>query len=257
MKLIFLVTTIFILFSGCSSKQILDPKQNIEISKNGQSLEDEFSDEFEIEEISDPLSAYNRVMTSFNDNLIEYIIRPLAEGYNFVFHKEIRKSVDKFFKNIGYPTRVINNVLQGKFANASEETGRFVINSTVGVLGLFDPAKSKFELEAHKEDFGQTLGFYGVGAGPHIVLPVFGPSNLRDTIGIFPDTYISFIDYKPRSWFTLTDNLGAFLGAKAYKRVNNFSLDINGYENLKKDAIDLYPYFRDTYEEYRRKQINE
>ena len=257
MKLILIISAVFIIFTGCSSKQELKPNQNTTQIEKNQTLDDEFSDEFAVEEVYDPFSGYNEVMTTFNDKLIVYLITPLANGYDFIFHKEIRRSIDKFFKNLNYPTRVINNVLQGKFQNASEETGRFVINSTVGILGLFDPAKSEFKLVAHKEDFGQTLGFYGIGSGPHIVLPVFGPSNLRDAISIFPDSYVSFIDYAPRPWFTLTDNVGSFLGARSYERVNHFSLDIHSYENLKKDAIDLYPFFRDTYEQYRIKQINE
>ena len=257
MKLMVMISTILIIFIGCSSKQELKPNQNIIQVEKTQTLDDEFSDEFVVEDVSDPFSGYNEIMTGFNDKLIVYIITPLAEGYNFVFHREIRESVDNFFKNLNYPTRVINNILQGKFKNASEETGRFVINSTVGIFGLFNPAKSEFNLALHQEDFGQTLGFYGVGAGPHIVLPVFGPSNLRDTISMFPDSYISFIDYSPRPWFILTDNVTAFLTVKSYERVNHFSLDIHSYENLKKDAINLYPYFRNTYEQYRIKQINE
>ena len=168
-----------------------------------------------------------------------------------------KKSVSNFFHNIYYPIRVVNNLLQGKFQNASEETGRFIINTTVGLAGLFDPAKSEFELEAHNEDFGQTLGFYGVGAGPHIVLPILGPSNLRDAVSLAPDSYLSPFDYSSRNYCALTDNPRDFILVKSFEYINEFSLDTEMYENIKKDAVDLYPYLRDIYEQRRKKQIEE
>lgn len=218
---------------------------------------DEFADEMIIQERYDPLSGYNRVMINFNDTLWVYFFTPVTNGYNAVVNEEIRISIDNLFNNLYFPIRFVNNVFQGKFMNASEETGRFAINSTVGILGLFDPAKSEFNLDEHKEDFGQTLGFYGVGGGPHIVLPLFGPSNLRDTIGMVPDSFLSIIDYKPRGWFTITDTYSEFLVTKLYEKTNNFSLHNDRYEKIKEDAIDLYPYLRDMYEQYRDKQIKE
>ncbi len=217
----------------------------------------EFEDEMVIEEKFDPLSGYNRVMTGFNDNLWVYFFTPVTDAYNKVVNKEIRQSVDNLFDNLQFPVRFVNNTFQGKFMNASEETGRFVINSTVGVLGLFDPAKTKFGLQEHKEDFGQTLGFYGVSGGPHIVLPLFGPSNLRDTIGIVPDSFLSVIDYKSRGYYTITDAWDEYLVTRLYEKTNNFSLQNDKYEKIKENAIDLYPYLKDMYEQYRDKQIKE
>ena len=162
-----------------------------------------------------------------------------------------------FFDNLYFPTRFVNNLLQGKIKNASEEAGRFAINSTLGIFGLFDVAKTKFDLYEHREDFGQTLGFYGVDGGPHIVLPIFGPSNIRDALGMIPDSYISPFDYKERRWFTVTDTLTELVMAKSYEEINSFSLNNNQYEKLKQDSIDLYPYLRDVYEQYRDNQIKE
>ncbi len=263
MKLFYLFCALFIFFTECSSKEI--SKQNITMQyeeviseeETDDELFDEFEDEHELEDIYDPLSGYNRVMTNFNDGLYENVLIPVTDGYNFLIHKEIRKSVSRFFYNLNYPPRVVNNLFQGKFKNSLEETGVFFINSTIGILGLFNPAKSQFNLETHDEDFGQTLGFYGVGSGVHIVLPLWGPSNLRDAIGIFPDSMLSPIDYTPRSWFTITDNWGGFLGVKAYEQINKFSLYRDTYKKLKEDSIDLYPYLRDVYEQYRDKQIKE
>ena len=220
-------------------------------------LLDEFSDETEIKETYDPLNGYNRVMTSVNDNMYEYLFTPVSKGYAFVVHREIRKSVGKFFDNLFYPTRVVNNLLQGKFYNSYEETGRFVINSTIGILGLFDPAKSYFNLEAHDEDFGQTLGFYGVGSGPHIVLPFFGPSNLRDAISLVPDSFTSPTAYNEARGYNVARNYSEYVYLTLFEEINNNSMDVDAYYKLKEDAIDLYPFLRDVYEQYRDKQIKE
>lgn len=263
--LYFTFLIIFIIFTGCSSKNANPLNVTIEHQEHTSSndeqfdeeLFDEFEDEIQTKDVTDPFSGYNRFMTNFNDKLFINVLIPISKGYNAVFHYEIRKSADNFFNNLFYPTRVVNNIFQGKFKNSVEETGRFIINSTIGILGLFDPAKSFFDLDPHKEDFGQTLGFYGVGGGPHIVLPFFGPSNLRDTISIAPDSFLSPIDYEPRDWITLTKTWESFLAIKAYEFTNKFSLNIDKYDKLKEDSIDLYPYFRDVYEQFRDKQIKE
>ncbi|MCF6331403.1 MAG: VacJ family lipoprotein [Sulfurimonas sp.] len=265
MKLLYILCLALVFFTGCSSKDISqinastypqEKKLTTDEDMNDE-LFDEFEDDTKTKDIFDPFSGYNRFMTSFNDKLYIYALTPISRGYNTVIHYEIRKSISNLFNNLQYPTRVTNNILQAKFQNAAEETGRFVLNTTIGILGLFDPAKNYFNLEAHEEDFGQTLGYYGVGGGPHIVLPLFGPSNLRDAISIIPDSYLNPIDYTNREWFTLTDTWWTYLGAKSYEYVNEFSLNVDSYDRLKEDSIDLYPYLRDVYEQYRDKQIKE
>lgn len=248
-------------FTGCSSKNIEKPSEATlyEVTENNASSGDvdDFSDEFKVEEVYDPFSRYNRFMTGFNDGAYEYVLKPVSKGYKSVLHVEVRESVRNFFNNLYFPMRLANNILQGKLLYASEESARFVLNTTVGIAGLFDPAKSCFELQAHEEDFGQTLGFYGVGSGPHIVLPLLGPSNLRDTISLYPDSLLSPIDYSERSYWTLTDTLAEYLAAKSLENVNYISLNMDRYEKMRKDAVDLYPYLRDVYEQYRNKQIKE
>jgi len=252
--------------SGCSTKTEIN-KSDIQKDtafknqSNDDLEEDEFLNEFEdemaIETKFDPFSGYNRMMTSFNDGAYEYVLAPTAKGYRYIVHKEIRSSVDNFFHNILFPVRFVNNLLQGKLINTAEETGRFLINSTIGILGLFDPAKSYFELEAHNEDFGQTLGFYGVGAGPHIVLPFFGPSNLRDAISMYPDSLLSPVDYQESRSYNLTKHYGESLVLNAYDKINGVSLNPEQYSKIKKDAIDLYPFLRDIYEQLRETEIKE
>lgn len=257
MRIILVVFAMLLLgLSGCSSKNIEEPKEtSIEHSQDSEL--DSFSDEMEVKDIYDPLSGYNRVMTSFNDGAYDYVLKPVATGYSNLFHVEIRRSVDNFFNNIYFPIRFVNNILQGKFYYSMQESERFVINTTIGLVGLFDPAKSYFEIEAHKEDFGQTLGFYGVGGGPHIVLPLLGPSNLRDFASMYPDSFLTFIDYDERSYWTLTDTPAEYIGAKSFEYINYISLNKDRYEKMREDAVDLYPYLRDIYEQRRDKQIKE
>ncbi len=257
---IILVILLSIGFSACSSKSIEEPKQEVVSDEKGNSTDeelDEFTDEMEVKEIYDPFSGYNRAMTNFNDGAYEYVLKPVSKGYKYLFHEEVRFSVEKFFHNLYFPIRLVNNLLQGKFHNAYEESERFVLNTTVGVLGLFDPAKSEFDLQPHEEDFGQTLGFYGLKSGPHIVLPLLGPSNLRDLVSMYPDALISPIDYTERSYWTLTDTSVEYIGAKSLEKVNYTSLYMDKYDKLKEDAVDLYPYLRDVYEQYRDEQIKE
>ncbi|MEA3314605.1 MAG: VacJ family lipoprotein [Campylobacterota bacterium] len=259
---IIILSLILIFINGCSTKTVqnnnITTKTQIEdIDIEEDEFLDEFEEEMKLEEVYDPFAGYNRMMTTFNDNLYEYVISPTAKGYRAITHEEVRDSVDNFFNNLLFPVRFVNNLLQGKFQNVAEETGRFLINTTVGVLGLFDPAKSYFGLKQHNEDFGQTLGVYGVGSGPHIVLPFLGPSNLRDMISMYPDSMINPIDSSNKIDYKITDEYGETLLLKAYNQVNNVAIGKDEYKILKKDAVDLYPYLRDVYEQYREKQIKE
>jgi phospholipid-binding lipoprotein MlaA len=216
--------------------------------------DDEFGLEAEFENAAvappiDPLSGYNRVMTQFNDRCYLWLLKPVAHGYRAVLPEGARLAVGRFFRNLLMPVRFTNNLLQLKPKRAGTELVRFALNSTVGVLGLGDPAAKRFDLQAYPEDFGQTLGYYGVGGGFHLVLPLLGPSNLRDTLGIVPDYYLD-----PVSYF---DAVNVELAVSSYDLINQTSLHLGEYESLKKDAIDLYPFFRDGYEQRRIKLIEE
>jgi phospholipid-binding lipoprotein MlaA len=252
-----------VLFSGCSSKKevMVTTIQNESSLSKEQQEEDEFLDEFEeemkVEEVYDPLEGYNRVMTSFNDGVYEYVLEPVSNGYKAVTNEGVRDSVGNFFHNLFYPIRLVNNLLQGKFANSAEETGRFVINSTIGLFGLFDVAKSGFDLEPHNEDFGQTLGYWGVSGGPHIVLPFLGPSNLRDSLSLYPDSLANPVDYHSDRSYNLTNDFWDGLKVKSFDKINTVAQSNDAYGKMKEDAIDLYPYLRDVYEQYREQQIKE
>lgn len=224
---------------------------------------DEFEDEFtdpETPTVYDPLIVYNRATTKFNDKFFDHLLSPVSRGYSFIVPEGGRIGIRRFFKNLFYPMRFLNNVLQLKYDRAGIETVRFVINSTVGLFGLFDPAKEWFSLQAYPEDFGQTLGFYGVGPGVHLVLPFIGPSNLRDAIGLVPDAYTFPVTYLPEIQISGTSesDLGwlAF-GLESYRRLNDASLSLEEYKSLRRDALDLYTFMRDAYERNRQVKIEE
>lgn len=243
------------LFLQAETAFVAEPTNDIE------AFDDSFEDEFDAPKVAekgfDPLSGYNTIMTGFNDKFYTGLLIPTAKGYRHILPKEGRKSVSNFFDNLLFPVRFVNNVLQLKFQNAGEEFARFGINSTIGLLGLFDPAKSKFDLNAHHEDFGQTLGHYGVGSGFHIVLPFLGPSNLRDTIGLFADTTVDPLYKYEGRFYNITQKNYESIALKSYDILNDSSLHIGEYASLKKDALVLYPFLRDLYEQRRVKLIKE
>lgn len=226
-------------------------------------FEDEFADEFESElspkseKLFDPLSSYNRFMTDVNNVIMINVVEPVTEGYRFIIPEPVRESVDNFFLNLYYPVSVSNNLLQLKFKYSMDETFRFLTNTSLGLFGLFDVGKNWFGIDPHKEDFGQTLGHYGIGSGFPIVIPFFGQTNLRDFSAGFADMYAN-----PRFWYTQTiDNnmvsYSTYLSIRAYKGINKYSLSSVSYEDLTKNAFDLYPFLRNLYEQNRNKLIKE
>lgn len=134
----------------------------------------------------DPLEGFNRAMYTFNDKLDKYALKPLAKGYRAITPAPVRKSVANFFSNLHDPMVMLNNFLQGKPGQAASDLSRFMFNSSFGVFGLFD-VSTKMGLPKHDEDFGQTLAVWGVGDGPYLVLPLFGPSNMRDAPALAVD----------------------------------------------------------------------
>lgn len=261
-SMVLLVTIALFIFSGCTTKQTTFPiKTEIKIKNNVTIDTDDFEDEFtsnETESIIDPLRGYNKIMTSFNDKVFTYALDPISKGYAYVSPEPIRESLANFIHNIQFPIRFVNNLLQGKFQNSSDELERFIVNTTVGLAGLFDPASSYMHIPAHNEDFGQTLGYYGVGAGFHIVLPFLGPSNMRDVLGLTADAYMSPLQYqKGLKKYKIPNNYGQAIGIYSFEKLNQNSLHLGAYESLKKDAIDLYPFLRDIYEQKRNADIKE
>ena len=144
----------------------------------------------------DPLERMNRAIYVFNDRFDRALLKPVAKGYDFITPDPVQHGVRRFFSNLWTPTVVVNDLLQGKFRQSAADTGRFLVNTTVGIAGLFDVAQH-IGLKPHHEDFGQTLGVWGVGEGPYLVWPILGPKNLRDSGGwlgdfaTYPVTYVN------------------------------------------------------------------
>ena len=142
----------------------------------------------------DPYEDFNRQMFAFNDGLDRAVLEPVAKGYRAVTNEPVREGVGNFTSNLNEPLTFVNHILQFQIPDAGATLGRFVVNTTVGIAGIFDPA-SAIGMQRTKEDFGQTLGKWGVGGGPYLVLPFLGSSNPRDAFGMGADLALNPLNY--------------------------------------------------------------
>jgi phospholipid-binding lipoprotein MlaA len=193
----------------------------------------------------------------FNDELTTYALRPLAHGYAIIVPLPVRTGVSNFFDNVQFPVRFLNSVLQGKLTRSAQETGKFLINSTAGVGGLFRVSDHIAGLaNVPAEDFGLTLSTWGLPPGPYLVIPVLGPSDCRDLVGFAGDYAMS-----PLNWHTLgiihhayiSNTLSLALSATRY--VNGLPKSIDAYDQMKSAAVDPYIAMRDAYLSYRAAQV--
>jgi len=190
------------------------------------------------EGVNDPFENYNRTMYSINDTLDKAIIKPVAQGYDAVLPDAIERGVSNFFSNLNEITVILNDLLQLKFGQAIDDTGRFLLNSTVGFAGVFDVAGYAGH-ESNDEDFGQTLGVWGVEQGAYIVLPLLGPSTTRDTFGLVGDILTDPVTY--------VDDAGARNALTLLKAVDTRA-NLLGVDNVLEEASeDKYSYVRDAY----------
>ncbi len=199
--------------------------------------------------VADPLYEVNHAVFEFNDKMYFWVLKPVARGYKAVVPAVVRQGVRNFFHNLGSPVRITNCFLQGKMGAAASEMCRFVYDTTFGILGFLDPAKDYPHLNPPEEDFGQTLGVFGVGNGFYLVLPFLGPSTLRDAVGMGGDYFLNptaYIDPAVIGW-----------SMKAEDSVNDLSFRIGQYEELKDAAIEPYTSFKDGYIQYRNKKISQ
>jgi phospholipid-binding lipoprotein MlaA len=186
----------------------------------------------------DPFESYNRTMFTFNDKVDQYALRPVAQGYVYVLPQPVRDSVTNFFGNIGDIYTAANNLAQLKVADGVSDIMRVVMNSVFGVGGLFDVA-SIAGLPKHTQDFGLTLGHYGVPAGPYVVLPLLGPSTVRDTAGTVVDYFGSVTSYVDPTWFRT-----ALFGVDL---VNTRANLLGASDVLSGAALDKYSFVRNAY----------
>jgi phospholipid-binding lipoprotein MlaA len=201
----------------------------------------------------DPWEPFNQGMFTFNLQLDKYALRPVATGYAWLLPDAARQSVGRFFKNLGVVKRFANNLFQTKFPRAGQEVGRFVLNTTLGGVGFFDVADMWFGMKESPEDFGQTLAVYGVSSGPYLVLPFFGPSTVRDTVGLVVDSAMN-----PMNYFLSTLQVFAISGGLTVGSAINYrSLNLQFFEDVDRYAVDLYGAVQDGYLQRREKDIQE
>ena len=217
-------------------------------------FEEEFGDEAAVDagvrKVFDPLRGYNRLMFKVNDKFYFWLAKPLARGYRFIAPEPARASVQKAFHNLHFPVRFVSSLLQLKFKKTGLELGRFVVNSTVGIGGLFDPADRWLGWRRPgDEDRGQILGHYGVGDGFPFVIPLLGQTNLRDGLATIPTFFLNPV------WYVADTPTN--IGVTAGEQFNFLSLHIGEYESIKMDALDPYTFIRDAYKQNRDKNIRE
>ena len=199
----------------------------------------------------DPLEPVNRFFFSFNDKFYFWFLKPVSTAYATVIPEDFRIVIRNAFNNLLAPVRIVNNLLQGKVKDSGMELSRFAINSTVGIVGLGDVASAEFGIEQKDEDLGQTLAVYGAGEGVFLCWPFLGPSNIRDTLGLIGDGFLSPVNYLSGG------NAYATVGIKAGEKVNDTSLTLGDYERFKEAAIDPYVSMRQAYRQYRRNKIKD
>jgi phospholipid-binding lipoprotein MlaA len=198
----------------------------------------------------DPWESFNDKTFYFNFNLADhYAIKPAAKVWADVLPVKLRQSLANAFYNLAMPRRFVNKVLQGRLPSAGIELTRFVLNTTVGVAGLFDPA-SHLGLEKSDADTGETFAVYGVKTGPYLVLPLLPPLDVRDAVGFAAD---SFMD--PLSWFITP--LGADFGRAAAQRINERADNMKLYDDVEDTSLDLYAAVRNGYLQRRQKVIRD
>lgn len=193
----------------------------------------------------DPYAATNRKIYNFNDSLDRKIMQPVARGYVSVTPKPVRKGVTNFFDNVTYLNVIANDLLQGKAGQFLSDSGRFIINSTIGLGGLFDPAK-QMGLSAHDEDLGQTFGVWGAGEGAYLTIPLAGPSSLRDAPG-----FASSILLNPLTYLAAPITIPlTFVGA-----INTRANLLEATKILDQAALDPYTFVREAYRQQREYKI--
>ena len=207
-------------------------------------------------DVPDPLQTLNRGTFWFNDKLYTFILRPISKGYELILPRPVRKGIDNAFENVKYPIRVVNCALQGKFKRAGQETGKFVVNTVGGVGGIFRPAEKIPALaNLPNEDTAQTFGKWGIPSGPYLVLPMLGPSTLRDTVGLAGDYVLNPVNW-PYFWYYSRQSTHQWVIVPPLANtLRAMPGQINTYDSITKDAVDPYLSARSAYSQSRAEAI--
>ncbi len=209
---------------------------------------------------SDPWEPFNSRMFWFNHDVLDrYILKPVAQAWNFVLPEVFQRSLRNAVDNTNMPSRLVNSVAQGKFVGAGREMARFTINSTIGLGGLLDVAKDGFGIDKSDEDTGQSLGFYGVDPGPYLVLPFLPPTDIRDGLGSIVDAAMNPLNYliPYAAGADAATTAGALAGITFTDAVNRRSLNLEVFEGVEETVVDLYSAVRNAYLQKRQAKIKE
>jgi phospholipid-binding lipoprotein MlaA len=245
------------LFTGCATTSSSDNTDSAPASgalndQTDEALSFEESLYFDEEvvsetEVYDPLEGLNRAIFGFNDFAYRFVLGPIGDGYDTIMPDPAQEGISNFFHNLATPVRGVSSLLQGKIERAHEEVNAFVINSTVGLAGINRPAKESHEPPA--EDLGQTLGTWGFGQGPYLVLPLLGPTTLRDGVGRIGAWFLNPIHYVE------DDEARLILGITPV--INELPENSERYEELREAAVDPYSALRDAYLKSREHAVEE
>ena len=194
------------------------------------------------EDERDPWEGFNRAMFDFNEGVDRWVLEPVAKGYDFVTPDELQRCIRNFFWNLKVPIQSVNGLLQGKPVQGASDVGRFTVNTTLGLAGFLDPA-TYFGLERHDEDFGQTLGVWGVPNGPYLVIPLLGPSTVRDAGGLAVDSFMA------PGWYYL--DAAVTVGSRVFETINTRSMYVDEIEHAREASVDFYSFVRNAYQQRR------
>src|SRR5437879_2530404 len=238
--LAFLVLTMVVADGMVSSATSADAAPRSVIADVEQDVSDDY----------DPWQRFNEKMFFFNHDILDhYVLKPVATGWGKVLPDVGKRGLDRAFDNLGMPEGLVNNLLQGRFRGAGRELARFGVNTTVGVVGFLDVARAQLHIEKSDADTGQTLGLYGFGQGPYLVLPTLRPLTVRDGIGYSVDGLLDPFGY--------VTPFVATAGVSIVKQVNERSLNLKVFEDVEDSVLDLYSAVRNGYLQRRRRSIEE
>ena len=207
-----------------------------------------FDEDAEEDDAGDPWEPMNRGLFWLNDGLDRYAIEPVSKAWDYVLPDFVQRSLRNAFENLRFPIVFFNDLFQWKPKEAGQDLARFVLNTTVGIGGLLDPA-STIGLKMRNEDFGQTLGYWGVPPGPYLMLPFFGPSSVRDGCGLIVDSGFRAIGFFIPFWVSIT--------MQAVDTLNRRSLIREQIESERRAALDWYAAVRSAYTQYRENQVQD
>ena len=253
MKTLFLVFSFFILVHFLQSDENKSKISLDSFSDDAFDFDEEEMEELEKDDYNprDHIPGWNKACFKFNYWFLRKMIIPVSSTYKKTIPQKVQGKVTNFFYNLRGPVRTVNCLLQGKFKQTEKEFGRFLINTTTGIGGIFDPASQKFNIPTQREDFGQTLGKWGLGLGTYLQIPFLGPRTLRDLLALPLDNIFTLDS------FIIPNNFWIKSSVNGIEIIDNSANNLETLKSIGKDAADPYTYVRDAYMQLREAQVKD